>query len=66
MINDEADEVFVSLKKRYQNKLESIKGNELVFNYVHLLCYKYHKKNTNCVGSCIDSRDWIKSKKRKQ
>ena len=44
MINDEADEVFGSLKKRYQNKLELMKGNELVFDYVHLLCNKYHKK----------------------
>ena len=41
MINDEADEVikelFDSLKSRYQ-------GNEFVFGYVHLLCYKRHKK----------------------
>ena len=41
MINDEADEVikelFESLKNRYQNNLELIKGSELVFDYVHLL-----------------------------
>ena len=41
MINDEADEVikelFNSLKDRYQNKLESIKGSQFVFDYVHLL-----------------------------
>ena len=40
MINDEADEVikelFDSLKNRYQNNLESMKGSEFVFNYVHL------------------------------
>ena len=43
MINDEADEVikelFNSLKNRYQNNFESIKGSEFVFDYVHLLYY---------------------------
>ena len=47
MINDEADEVikelFDSLKNGYQNNLESMKGSELVFDYVHLLYYKCHK-----------------------
>ena len=46
MINDEADEVikelFDSLKNRYQNNLESMKGSEFVFDYVHLLYYKCH------------------------
>ena len=41
MISDEADEVikelFDSLKNRYQNNLESMKGSEFVFNYVYLL-----------------------------
>ena len=51
IINDEADEVieelFKSLKNRYQNNLESMKGNEFVFDYVHLLYYKCHKINLN-------------------
>ena len=38
IINDESDEVmegrFKSLKNRYQNNLESMKGSEFVFNYV--------------------------------
>ena len=38
---DEVDEVieelFYSLKNRYQNNLESMKGSELVSNYVYLL-----------------------------
>ena len=38
MINDEVDEVikelFDSLKNRYQNNVESMKGSELVFDYV--------------------------------
>ena len=46
MINDEADgiikEFFDSLKKRYQNNLESMKGSEFVFDNVHLLCHKCH------------------------
>ena len=67
MINDEADEViekhFESLKKRYQNNLESMKGSDFVFDYVHLLYYKCHKINLNRGGSYIDSPDWIRSKK---
>ena len=41
MITDEADEIikelFDSLKNRYQNNLESIKGIEFVFDYVQFL-----------------------------
>ena len=67
MINDEADkiieELFDSLKNRYQNYLDSMKGSESVFNYVHLLYQKYHKINPNRGGSYIDSTDWMKNKK---
>ena len=48
MINDEADanmkELFDLFKNRYQNNLELTKCSEFVFDYVHLLYYKYHKK----------------------
>ena len=41
MINDEADEVinelFDSLKNRYHNNLESMKGNEFAFDSVHFI-----------------------------
>ena len=61
MINDETDEVikelFDSLKNRYQNNLESMKGSEFVFDYVQLLYYKCHKINPNRGGSYIDSLD---------
>ena len=61
MINDEADEVikqlFDSLKNRYQNSLESMKGKEFAFDYVQLLYYKYHKINPNHGGSYTDSPD---------
>ena len=67
MMNDEVNEViknlFKSLKKRYQNKLEKMEGSEFVFNYDHLLHYKCHKINQNCGGSYIDSPDWITNKK---
>ena len=67
MINDEIDEVIEglikSLKNRYQNNLESIKGSEFVFHYVHLLYYKCHKTNPNCGGSDIDSPNWTRNKK---
>ena len=51
MINHEADEVikelFDSLKNRYQNNLESMKGSEFVFDSACLLYYKCHKKKLN-------------------
>ena len=57
------DEPFDSLKNRYQNNLESMKGNEFVFDYVHFLCYKCHKINSNPGGSYIDSPNWMKNEK---
>ena len=67
MINDEADEVieelFDSLKKKYQNNLEQIKGSDFVFDYVQLLYYKCHKINPNPSVPYIDSPDGIKNKK---
>ena len=67
MISNEADEVikklFDSLKNRYQNNLQSMRGSEFVYDYVQLLYYKCHKVNLNRGGSYIDSPDWIKNKK---
>ena len=69
MMNDKADEIieelFDSLKYRYQNNLELMKGSDFVLNYVHLLYYKCHKINPNCGGSYVDSPDRIKNKKAK-
>ena len=66
MISDEVDEVikefFDSLKSKYQNNLESIKGSEFVLDYVQLLYYKCHKINPNRGGSYLDSPNWIKTK----
>ena len=67
IINDEAGEVtkelFDSIKNRYQNNLESLKGSEFVFDYVQsLYYYKCHNINPDRGGSYIDSPDWIKNK----
>ena len=55
MIKGEVDEVIKELshlrKNRYQNNLESTKGSEFAFNYVHLLYLKCHEINPNCGGS---------------
>ena len=67
MINDKADEVrkelFDSQKHIYQNNLESKKGTEFIFDYVHLLYFKCHEVNLNRIVSYIDSPDWIKKQK---
>ena len=67
MMNDEVDEFIKesldSLKNRYQNHLESMKGSEFVFNCVIALYYKNHKINPNRIGH-IYSPDWIKKTKK--
>ena len=40
-----------------------MRGSEFVFDYIHLLYYKCHEIVTICIGSYIDSTDWIKNKK---
>ena len=61
MINDEGveiiEELFKSLKYGYQNNLQLMRGNEFVFDSVHLLDYKCHKINPNRGKSYIDSPD---------
>ena len=48
-MNDDTDEVrqerFDSLDNIYQNNLEPMKDSQFVFDYVHLLYYKYHIKS---------------------
>ena len=59
MINDETEDVkeklFESLKNRYQNNLEAMRGSEFVFDYFHLLYYNCQNMNLNCGGSYLDS-----------
>ena len=40
-----------------------MKGSDFIFDCIHLVHYKCHKINLKCGGSCIDSPDWIKSKR---
>ena len=51
IINEEAKEVieqlFKSLKNRYQNNLEAMSISEFVLDFVHLLYYKCHEINSN-------------------
>ena len=53
MINDKADkvikELFDSLENRYQNNLESIKGNTFVFEYLRLLYCRCLKIDTRYI-----------------
>ena len=62
MTNDEAvdeviKELFLSLKNRYQNNLESMKDSEFFFSSSFLLYYKCNKINPNRDGSYINSPD---------
>ena len=68
LIDHEADEVinelFNSLKNRYQKYLESRYQWEVASLYLIMFsnCHKIklHKINLNCGGSNIDFLDWIK------
>ena len=54
MMNDKKDEIieelFDSLKNRYQNSFQSIKGSQFVFDHVHLWYDVCHSKNLNRSG----------------
>ena len=67
MTNDKAVKViklFKSLLNGYQNNLEKLmKGLEFVYDYVHLLYYKYHKLNLDHGGWYTDSPNLMKNKK---
>ena len=68
MMGSERDEIieelFKSLLQRYQEGLvESIRGNEFIFDSVNSLYYKLHKISLNKGGSYIDSPRWLKNKK---
>ena len=57
------NELFESIFKKYQEELQKMKGSEFVFNNIDLLYYKLHKISLNRGGSYIDSCDWLKNKK---
>ena len=49
------------LKSDYN--LQSMKGSQLVCDYVHLFYYKCHKTNFSRDQSYINSPDWVKNNK---
>ena len=62
--NEVVDELFESLRSRYQGNLEtSMRESDFIFDSVQLMYYKCHKVDFICGGSYIDSPDWIKKKK---
>ena len=59
--NEVVDELFESLRSRYQRNLEtSTRARDFIFDSVQLIYYKYHKVNFKRGGLYIDSSDWIK------
>ena len=65
--NEVVNELFESIHSRYLGNLEtSMRGNDFIFDSVQLMYYKYHKVNFKLGGSCIDSPDWIITKKNKK
>ena len=56
MINEKADEVIEELFNNFFLDIKLCwKGNDFVFDCVHLLYCECHKMNLNCGGSCIES-----------
>ena len=61
-INEACNELFDSLRSRYQINLEtSMRESNFVFCSVQFLHYKYHKVNFRCGDSYINSPDWMKN-----
>ena len=71
MTYDNVDELFESLRSRYQIRLEtSMKWSDFIFDSIQLLYCKCHKINVKYGGLYIQPPNWInninhKSKKRK-
>ena len=62
--NEVVNELFESLRSKYQDNLEiSMRGSDFIFDSVQLMYYKCHEENFKHGGSCIDSPDWMKNKK---
>ena len=56
--------LFNSILRRYQGGLQvSMRGIEVVFDYVESLNYIFHKIDMKRSGSYIETPDWIKKKK---
>ena len=56
--NEVVNELFASLRSRYQENFEtSMRGSDLIFDSHQLMYYKCHKVNFKRGGSHIDSPD---------
>ena len=65
--NNVIDEIFESVRSKYQVNLEtSMRGKGLIFDSVQLMYYKCHREHFIRDGSYIDSTDWIKKEKKQQ
>ena len=63
-MNEVVDELFDSLRSRYQRDLEtSMRGSNFIFDSVQLMYCRCHKVNFTRGGSYINSSDWIKKEK---
>ena len=61
------DELFESLRSKYQGNLEtSMRRSDFIFDSAQLIYYKCHNVNFKLVGSYIDSPDWITKKKQQK
>ena len=57
MITDKVDKVMEGF---LNHSLIGIK-KKFVLDYDHLLYFQCHKVNSNCIGSYINSPDWMKN-----
>ena len=61
--NEIIRDLFNSILRRYQGGLhESMRGSELVFDYVESLNYIFHKVDLKRSGSYIETPEWLKNK----
>ena len=68
MSNNKADEAVAEIFQLFLSRQQigsqtSMKGSQFAFDCVHLLYYKYHKRNLNRCGSYVDSPNWMKIEK---
>ena len=60
-VKEVADELFESLRSRYQGNLKtSMAGNDFIFGLVQLMYCKYAKVNLQRGGSYTDSTECLK------
>ena len=65
-VKEVADELFESLRSRYQGNLKtSMAGNDFIFGLVQLMYCKYAKVNLQRGGSHTDSTECIKKSNHK-